>query len=572
MSRDPLIKIPFLSLVRKSRKRHDDRGKFIYENIVMGSIRRCALDRFILIGRILVFPCKLEFIFPQGQCFGSAKLLVVGPLQDALHIFYNLPLHIPRRAEKTDRRKRQISDNGYHAHIVASIFDVSLDLTPNRVYSLSKTTSDYLSGLDEKVDFYILADLDEIKLDTELLALSSMLDEYREYDCINFKDIDPDKNPDIIDELNPDGYLNLTKGDIVVKCGENAKRIPGNVMYYFETDENNTTQNAYFQGENYITGAIKSVVEGIMPSVYFLTGHGEKSLDENYTTFRKNLKNYNYDAKELNLVTEDAVPEDAKIIIVAAPQTDITEAEKAKLESFMEKGGNLSLLMSPNDADIDYTNIEDIMNQYGIGMDYNIVSETDSSKHVSGDDTTIMVNLVDVSETDDKSITDLTSPLISGDSITPFMTASRSFFEYQGENRSDLTICPLIETYDSAIGKPYGGTEADPDEIAGILYLAAYSENIINDSKLVVMGNANFIDDQNLEDGYEIIPLNLYLSTITWMYNSDIDMGIASKIRTYDYMELKSKEDTNFVLITLYAAPVIVAAAGLLIWLKRRHS
>lgn len=56
------------------------------------------------------------------------------------------------------------------------------------------------------------------------------------------------------------------------------------------------------------------------------------------------------------------------------------------------------------------------------------------------------------------------------------------------------------------------------------------------------------------------------------MYNSDIDMGIASKIRTYDYMELKSKEDTNFVLITLYAAPVIVAAAGLLIWLKRRHS
>jgi len=456
--------------------------------------------------------------------------------------------------------------------IVASKIDVSLDLTPNRVYSLSKTTSDYLSGLDEKVDFYILADLDEIKLDTELLALSSMLDEYREYDCINFKDIDPDKNPDIIDELNPDGYLNLTKGDIVVKCGENAKRIPGNVMYYFETDENNTTQNAYFQGENYITGAIKSVVEGIMPSVYFLTGHGEKSLDENYTTFRKNLKNYNYDAKELNLVTEDAVPEDAKIIIVAAPQTDITEAEKAKLESFMEKGGNLSLLMSPNDADIDYTNIEDIMNQYGIGMDYNIVSETDSSKHVSGDDTTIMVNLVDVSETDDKSITDLTSPLISGDSITPFMTASRSFFEYQGENRSDLTICPLIETYDSAIGKPYGGTEADPDEIAGILYLAAYSENIINDSKLVVMGNANFIDDQNLEDGYEIIPLNLYLSTITWMYNSDIDMGIASKIRTYDYMELKSKEDTNFVLITLYAAPVIVAAAGLLIWLKRRHS
>lgn len=457
-------------------------------------------------------------------------------------------------------------------NIVFSIFDVSLDLTPNRVYTLSKTTSNYLSSLDKKVDFYILADMDEIKLDNELLALSSMLDEYKEYDCINFKDVDPDKNPDIIKELNPDGYLNLTKGDMVVKYGNNSKRIPGNVMYYYEIDEENNVQNAYFQGENYITGAIKSVVEGIMPSVYFLTGHGEKSLEENYTTFRKNLKNYNYEAKELNLMTEEAVPEDAKIVIIAGPKTDITEAEKAKLESFMDKGGNLSLLMSPNDDDIDYINIEDIMKQYCIGMDYNIVSETDTSKHISGNDSTIMVNLVDVSQMDDKSITDLTSPLISDDSITPFMTASRSFFEYQGQNRSDFTVCPLIETYDSAIGKPYGGTEADPEEIAGILYLGAYSENIINDSKLVVMGNANFIDDKNLEDGYEIIPLNLYLSTITWMYNSDIDMGISSKIRTYDYMELKSKEDTNFVLIVLYAAPVIVATAGLLIWLKRRHS
>ena len=141
---------------------------------------------------------------------------------------------------------------------------------------------------------------------------------------------------------------------MVVKYGNNSKRIPGNVMYYYEIDEENNVQNAYFQGENYITGAIKSVVEGIMPSVYFLTGHGEKSLEENYTTFRKNLKNYNYEAKELNLMTEEAVPEDAKIVIIAGPKTDITEAEKAKLESFMDKGGNLSLLMSPNDDDIDY--------------------------------------------------------------------------------------------------------------------------------------------------------------------------------------------------------------------------
>lgn len=459
-------------------------------------------------------------------------------------------------------------------NIVVSLFDVKLDLTENKMYSLTQTTKDYLSSLDTTVDVYLLCDLDEVKESSELLALSGMLEELQEYDCINFKDVDPDTNPEIKEELNPDGYLQLSKGDIVVRCGDNMKRIYGTSMYSSEYDENGNETAEYFNGENYITGAIKSVVEGEIPSVYFLTGHGEKTIEDDYTQFRKNLKNYNYDAKELNLVTEDAVPEDAAIIIVAAPQTDISDAEKEKIEDFMDKGGNLSLLMSPNDKDFDYANLEDIMAQYGIAMDYNIVSETDSSKHVADDKYQIMVNLVDVSESEDENITDLTSQLISeASSIIPYMPASRSFYELQTENRSNLTICPLIETYDSAIGTPYGGTEVDPDEISGLLYLGAYSEDMTrNNSKLVVMGNAEFMDDENVQDDYVIIPTMLYSRTITWMYNTDVDMQIPAKTQKNDYMTLKSQEDTTVMMILLNAAPVIVAASGIFIWLKRKNA
>ncbi|MGN1085669.1 MAG: hypothetical protein ACI4Q5_01430, partial [Porcipelethomonas sp.] len=245
------------------------------------------------------------------------------------------------------------------------------------------------------------------------------------------------------------------------------------------------------------------------------------------------------------------------------------------IEDFMDKGGNLSLLMSPNDKDFDYTNIEDIMAQYGIAMDYNIVSESDSSKHVAGDDKQIMVNLVDTSASEDENVADLTSELIEqASSIIPYMPASRSFYELSTvENRTDLTICPLIETYDSAIGTPYGGTEVDPDEISGLLYLAAYSQDRArNDSKLVVMGNAEFIDDENVKDDYVIIPTMLYSRTITWMYNTDVDMQIPAKTQTSDYMTLKSKEDTKAMMVILNAAPVIIAAAGLFVWLRRRHA
>lgn len=456
-------------------------------------------------------------------------------------------------------------------NILVSVFDLKLDLTENSLYSLTDTTKDYLSSLDKNVDFYLLMDMDELRSDSETMALTNILDEYGSYDCINFKAIDPETNPEIKNELDPNGYLQFSKGDMIIRCGENTKRIPGNTMYSVIYDEDNNITGETFNGENYITGAIKSVVEGIMPSVYFLTGHGEKTIENDYTKFRQRLENYNYKTKELNLTTADAVPEDAAIIIVAAPRMDITDAEKTKIESFMDKGGNLSLLLSPNDDDIDYTNIEDIMHQYCIGMDYNIVRESDASKHVSGDENQIMVNLVDVSESTDEHIVDLTSDLIKMDSIIPYMPASRSFYEYQGQNISDLTISPLIETYDTAVGTPYGGKSANNNEIAGILYLAAYSEDRIrNNSKLMVMGNAEFMDDENVQ--YLVIPVMLFQSSITWMYNSDIDMSISAKMDKNDYMTLKSKEDTNAMMIILNAAPAVVALSGIFIWLKRRHA
>lgn len=90
-------------------------------------------------------------------------------------------------------------------------------------------------------------------------------------------------------------------------------------------------------------------------------------------------------------------------------------------------------------------------------MDYNRVYETDSSKHVSGDKYEIMVNLVDITDMkkENENLTDLTSALIEENSLIPYMPESRSFFEYQGDNYSNLNICPLIETYDSAYGESY---------------------------------------------------------------------------------------------------------------------
>lgn len=484
-------------------------------------------------------------------------------------------------------------------NVAVSFFDIKLDMTPNKLYTLNDNSTEYLNNLDKTVDIYLLMELEEIKNSSEadeMMAFTTMMEEYDKFDNVNLIDIDPDTNPDIVNQLNPEGYLNISSGDIVVKCGENIRKVPASEMYIYQGDYDDSgnfmADSAYFQGENLVSGAIKSVVENITPSVYFLTGHGEKAVDEHYTNFKKNLKNVNYAVKELNLSSETAVPEDAAIIIVAAPQTDITDDEKKKLDDYLDNGGNLSLLMSPNQSNEDYANLLEIMHEYCLGMDYNVITETDESRHISGDNSTILVELVDINEQqesgstdleglisdtlklDNENLTDLTSTLIEEMSaFIPYMPPSRSFFNYNGDNYASLNICPLIQTYDTAESVKYGGNETTEFFMSAPFYLSAYSEDPTrNNSKLVVMGNAEFIDDEHLADGLTIVPLNLYLSTISWMADSNIDMNIPAREKTYDYMTLESKDDTNIVIGVMVAAPVVVALAGVLIWLKRRNS
>lgn len=64
------------------------------------------------------------------------------------------------------------------------------------------------------VDLYLLMEMDKVREDDEMIAFTTMMDQYAEYENINFIDIDPDTNPDIVNELNPSGYLNIKSGVI----------------------------------------------------------------------------------------------------------------------------------------------------------------------------------------------------------------------------------------------------------------------------------------------------------------------------------------------------------------------
>lgn len=460
-------------------------------------------------------------------------------------------------------------------NLIFERLNINFDMTPNDLYSLSKTTTDYLNELDANgivVDVYFLTEMEELENDLEWLALYRTLRLYDEHECFNLIDFDPDTDPETLRQINPDGVFNLSDADFLFVYGDMVKRLPGKMIYAYEFDETGTyVVNAEFRAENYFTGYLKTVVEGVLPTVYFLEGHGEVSLTD-MSQLAANLANYNYGAKTLNLTTAEAVPDDCCILVAAGPQFDITEDEYKKIYEYTERGGHLSLLMTPNNSSASYFNIERLMNSYCIGMNYDRVTETDANRHSHDETYAMMCNIAEASSEAPYNLTADLLPTVN--TIVTYMPYSRSFYSVYSMNFSDISMDTLIVTETTAQSEPWGGTVLDPMAVTGkSLALAMYAEDSQRESsKLVVFGTADIITNEGSSNAYFINPLQLFLSTITWMYDSDVDMNIADKARTYDSLNINSSAAASGMIALFVAFPAAVALAGVVVWFRRKDA
>ena len=141
-----------------------------------------------------------------------------------------------------------------------------------------------------------------------------------------------------------------------------------------------------YAGEELVAAAIETCTSGSLPTIYFLKGHGEKSITESYDIYADQLKANNYSVEELDLSETKAIPGNARIIYLAGPQQDITDDEKGLLESYLSAGGSLSMLLPPCETKGRFDNIEEILGNYGIIMDYNTVTESSAANQLQDRD------------------------------------------------------------------------------------------------------------------------------------------------------------------------------------------
>ncbi len=450
-------------------------------------------------------------------------------------------------------------------NLIVSKIDVDWDMTPNNIYTadLSATTLNVLNGLDETINIYFAFELDDLVVgdDYDGRILKNVLEKYGENPNINLITGYPDDHPEIYSQFS-DTTVNV--GDIIVQGKNNYKQISANSMFLSEYTESTDTTAYYFVGENYITSAIQYVKDGFQPSICFLRGHGELSVEDNFNNFRDMLQSYNYEVvTDLNLTNSD-IPDNCKIIIVASPTSDFTTAETTKISKYLENGGNIVFMMSPNDdTSVTYENLQEITGSFGIFLDYDKVKENDEDMCYQDDPYTIACYL---NPTDWN--TEAQEFVDEGRYVV--MPASRSF--YAQSSNEDLEAQPLIYTTTTAVGEPFGIEDYTTIENENLILSAYCEDSGRNDAKLLVFGNSEFITDEVFEQEYTSTTVSVLLGGLSWMYSSSQDMGIPNRSYEYDYMTIDNNKTAYTILAVMIAFPVLIIATGIVIWLRRRNA
>jgi ABC-type uncharacterized transport system involved in gliding motility auxiliary subunit len=157
-------------------------------------------------------------------------------------------------------------------------------------------------------------------------------------------------------------------------------RYAGNVLLDYQGRQ----RMADIPDENAITNALRKVLKVERKKVYFLAGHGERSLDDpkpgGFQVAQKALENEGYVVAPLNLLTQGAIPKDAAVVVIAAPKKPLLGTEIETLKGFMADGGRVLVML---DA-FDDGGLKDFLSGYGVDLDNGLILDVNQVSQAMG--------------------------------------------------------------------------------------------------------------------------------------------------------------------------------------------
>ena len=429
-----------------------------------------------------------------------------------------------------------------------------LDLTSQSLFSLSDQTIRIVKSVDQDVTMYLLA-----SSGYEDQTIMRLLERYRDLNShVKIETVDPALKPTFLNGYDL-SVSNLYENSVIVDSNGRYRLVGYDEIYItdYEMDYYSysyTTTNS-FDGENALTNALHYVTNDSLPKVYMLTGHGESKLGENITSL---LSQDNMEYDSLSLLTLDAVPEDASVIVISAPSTDLSEEEADLLINWLDNGGRIVLFTYYIDEG-GMQNLLTVTSHMGVTAKTGLIVEGDAGMHLSRYPYYLLP------EIESHEITDA----VKDAGYYILMAMSQPIVE--AEN-SDATVSFFLNTSDEAYLKAKGmNTETidkENGDETGTFSVGAACEK--GEGRLVWFATETMLDS-SIDRMVSGANSNTFMNAVNWMCDQIESISIRAKSLDVEGLTVTGEERNHLSILMIGVLPMCIVGLGTAVTIRRKR-
>ena len=430
----------------------------------------------------------------------------------------------------------------------------TLDVSSQKLYTLTATTKNVLNELEEDITIYVIRDED-----SQDSVLAQTLQRYEEAtDHIEIVYKDPVVYPTFYQQYTD----NITMNSLIVESDRRFK-----VIYYSDIYESTIDYTTYsstvtgYDAEGLLTSAIAYVTSDTAPRMYEVDGHGETALS---TTFTDGLAKENAELESLTLLKSEAVPEDADAIILNAPSADINTEDADKLIEYLDKGGKIILTTyyTENFAE-NMPNLSRVLEYFGLSVGDGVLLEGDQNYMYQSP-----IYLMPQVQT-----SAMTSTIYDSDYDIVMFPYAQSLEVAETEG---VEVTALLNTSENAFEKINSvdgdSMEQDEDDRAGSFTVGAHASKAIDDentAELVVYTSA-FVFTDTANQYTMNNNLKLFTNAVSEFCGEGESISIPAKSYTQEYLTVSVGSALIMGAVLAIIVPLVMLIAGVVIWYRRR--
>ncbi len=438
---------------------------------------------------------------------------------------------------------------------------MKIDLTSQKLNSLSESTKSVAENLTSDIEIYIIGEEDAIRNDqlyssynVKYSQLANLCDRLAENDKITVKYVDPDADPSFISQYSDD---NLSSGMVLIKSDKRYRVLSVSDLFEINYDESYNAVN-YTKVDGALANAMYLVDMDTVPVIAVETGYGELLSDDYRSSLDELLEGNCFEIEEFNLLTDD-IPEDATMVMLLTPTTDLTADDVEKLNTYLSTGDiSHTLFVTGYPTAGELPNLSSLLEEWGLKMESGtVLVETDTSKTISSSATYMFVNATD--------------DILSG-TYSNLLAINAMPVDILFEENGDIKTYPLIET-SSTVYTSTGETESDPD--TDTYTVAALAQKTDGDVKrnVVAYGDTNslyaYMSNSTFGNADFILDLVQYCTD-----TSDTNVGLTVESTQTTTRDITASTATCVIVglfVFTIAIPLVIVILGIVVFVRRRH-